>query len=104
MDFSPENNHQNQQDEYEDDSDEILVETASFDHEGEADASTYNFRSDCPQAANLMELKNLSDNAPSYMNDERFRFAQGKKEIYSLRWTLLTVAMKHCHGKLIFRI
>ena len=80
MDFSPENNHQNQQDEYEDDSDEILVETASFDHEGEADASSYNFGSDCPQAANLMELNKLADTASSYMRNERFSFAQGRKK------------------------
>ena len=80
MDFSPEKNPKNHQDEYEDNGDEISVETASFDHEGEADASSYNFGSDCPQAANLMELKNLSENASRYLSDERFRFAQGKKK------------------------
>ena len=80
MNFLPKKNPKNHQDDYEDDGDEILVETASFDHEDGADASSYNFGSDCPQAANLMELKNLSDNAPSYMKDERFRFALGKKK------------------------
>ena len=80
MDFSPEKRHKNQQDEYEDDGDDISVETASFDHGGEADASSYNFGSDCPQAANLMELKNLSDNSSRYLSDERFSFAQGKKK------------------------
>ena len=80
MDFSPEKNPKNHQDEYQDDSDENSVESASFDHESEADASIYNFGYDCPQAANLMELKNLSDNASRYLSDERFSFAQGKKK------------------------
>ena len=80
MDFSPEKNPKNHQDEYEDDSDEISVESASFDHEGEADASSYQFESDCPQAANLMELKHLSDNSSRYLSDGRFSFAQGKKK------------------------
>ena len=80
MNFSPEKNPKNHQDEYEDNGDEISVETASFDHEGEADASSYQFESDCPQAANLMDLDKLADTALRYLNDERFSFAQGKKK------------------------
>ena len=80
MDFSPEKNHKNQQNEYEDDGDEISVETASFDHEGKADASSYQLESNCPQAANLTDLDKLADTALRYLNDEKLSFTQGKKK------------------------
>ena len=73
--FSPEKNQKNQEEEQNGFIDEISMEDVEYEHEDDQQEVTYNFESDCPQAANLMGLDSLANAAHQKFQDEKYLFA-----------------------------
>ena len=51
------------------------MEDVEYEHEDDQQEVTYNFESDCPQAANLMGLDSLANAAHQKFQDEKYLFA-----------------------------